>query len=201
MRTLGLPGADACLGGGGAAGAAAAARRRRAEGARRRCRPPPAPLPSLAAAGGEDGAGRKVCSGAGRGGAPRLRPDPSAARAATATAGSGGGGGRRGALVSPPPARVCGVQSGDASGEADGAFAPPSVSRPRDRIFIGKPLPAHPLGSEEFRALLVLCSVISCTGVPPAQIQKRDALAAFFSPLFLISYLFIGINEKLRFEE
>lgn len=67
---------------------------------------------------------------------------------------------------------------------------PRSVSQPRGRIFIGKALPAHPWGSEEFRALLVSWSVIAGTGVPPAQIQKRDALAAFFFLSFYLSFFF-----------
>lgn len=196
MRTLRLPGAAACLLGVRAAGAAA--RHRSAGAARRRdVGRPPRRSPAAGRAQEESlrwsGAGR----GAGGTAAPRRQPEPQRRPAPRRAAVRSG---RRVSRVPSLPTRVCDVQSRDVSGKADGTFPLPSVSQPQDRIFIGKLLPAHPLGSEEFRALLVFCSLIACTGVPPAPIQKRDALAAFFF-FFVISYLFIGINEKPRFEE
>lgn len=104
----------------------------------------------------------------------RPRPPPRAAGAAP-----GGRSGRRVALVPPLPARVCNVQSGDASGEADGAFAPLSVSQLRDRIFIGKLLPAHPLGSEEFRARFVFRNLLHRS--PTCSDAKERCSCCFFS--------------------
>lgn len=145
IRTLGLPGAAARPRGVGAAGAVAAARRWSGASEERTRRPLPCGGPRTG------GRGRKSLrrSGAGRGGDCGGRRTPGTAESggsAVCPAGPSG---------SPPPPRACGVQSGNASGGTDGAFAPPSVSQLRDRIFIGKLLPAHPLGSEEFRALPV----------------------------------------------
>lgn len=201
MRTLGLSGAAACLRGSGAAraGAVAAARLRSAEGARGRCADRP-PLRSLAAAGGEESPGWKVCGGAvpGAAGAAEAGGSPAPPRRARPARRAAGGcaqgapSGRRVAPVPPPPVRVCGVQSGDASGEADGAFAPPSVSQPRGRIFIGKLLPAHPLGSEEFTALLVFRNLQHRS--PTCSDTKERCSCCFFLS-FVFNQLFIYRNK------
>lgn len=111
------------------------------------------------------------------------------------------GGGRRAREESlrrwdAAPRGLLGAQSGDVCGRAAGASPPPSASRPRRRVLIGEP--AHPSGTEEFRALLA-SSVVARTGAPAAQVQKRDGrTACFFLSRALISYLFGGINAEPR---
>lgn len=122
--------------------------------------------------------------------APPGRPRPP--RRAAGGCAPGARSGRRVPPVPPPPARVCGVQSGDASGEADGSFVPSSVSQPRDRIFIGKLLPAHPLGSEEFRALLVFRNLLHRS---PTCSDTKERCSCFFFLSFVFNQLFIYRNK------